>query len=93
MQRRNYFKHNDGIALILVISVLAVMVSLVATFLVASRMATMKAYNFKEGWKASNIADAGIEHAKALLHETKLINGFDDSVITAPGDLGKKAFC
>jgi len=53
------------------------MVSLAVAFLVAARVETLKAYNFKESMKASSIADAGIEHAKALLREDKHMNKYD----------------
>jgi len=58
--------------------VLSIMVSLAVSFLVASRIETLKALNFKEAMKASSIADAAIEHAKSLLREDKSINRYDD---------------
>jgi len=75
---RPHFSNNKGIALILVISILAVMVSLVVAFLVAARLESMKAINFKESMKAVSIADAGIEHVKSLLREDKQQNNGND---------------
>ena len=70
-------QQRHGVALIIVISVLAIMAALAVAFLVSARMESLKASNFKESMKAKAIADAGIEHAKALLREDKGTNYAD----------------
>jgi type II secretory pathway component PulK len=62
---------NDGIAIILVLSVLAVVATIAAAFLITARLETMKTVNFVEGIRAEYIAEAGFAHAKSLLKEDK----------------------
>lgn len=68
---------DDGVAIILVLSVLAVVATLAATFLVAARMETMKTRNFVESVRAEYIAEAGFAHAKGLLREDKASTSVD----------------
>jgi len=63
--------HNRGVAIILVISVLAVLTSLAAAFLISARLETIKSLNFLEGIRAGYIAEGGLSHAKRLLKEDK----------------------
>ncbi len=70
-------RNNKGIAVILVISILAVITSVAAAFLITSRLEVLKAVNFDAGIKASYIAEAGLAHAKALLKEDKSMGGID----------------
>ncbi len=80
-------KHNNsGVAIILVISILAVLTSLGAAFLIAARLETLKTLNFKEGMRASYVAEAGLAHAKGLLKEDKqstLTDTYDETWHTA----------
>jgi len=78
---KEYYKKlraNDGIAIILVLSILAVVATLAATFLVTSRLETLKTLNFVEGIRASYIAEAGFSHAKGLLREDKGSTAIDE---------------
>jgi len=69
--------NNRGVAIILVISVLAVLTSLAAAFLISARLETLKAFNFMEGRRASYIAEAGLAHAKRILKEDKASTSID----------------
>lgn len=64
-------KNENGVAIIIVISVLAVMTSLVAAFLITSRLEAIKTANFIAERRAVYLAEAGLAHAKGLLREDK----------------------
>lgn len=77
-----HIRNNDGIAIILVISILAVLTSLGAAFMYAARLEAIKTLHFREGMRAGYIAEAGLSHAKELLREDKLTTPIDTNTET-----------
>lgn len=56
-----------GLALLLVVSVLAIVAVITVSFVFAMRLETASAANFRAATQAQYLAEAGISHAKALL--------------------------
>ena len=65
--KMNIKKNNSGIALILVLGVLAVLVILATTFAFNMRLEQKAASNYLDAVKAESIAELGINHAIAVL--------------------------
>ncbi|MBU4149153.1 MAG: lamin tail domain-containing protein [Candidatus Omnitrophica bacterium] len=77
-------KDNDGIALILVVSVLAVAGIMAVSFAFTMRLELKAATNYLEATRASYLAEAGISYAQAVLKEDdKEIDSFEDKWYTA----------
>ncbi|MFH1383542.1 MAG: helix-hairpin-helix domain-containing protein [Candidatus Omnitrophota bacterium] len=74
---QNIKQNNHGIAIILVISILAVLASLGAAFSISARLEAVKTVNFKEGMKGTYVAEAGLAHAKGLLKQDKQATTLD----------------
>jgi hypothetical protein len=69
---------NDrGIALILVVSVLAIAAIMAISFVFTMRLESRAALNYQDSLKAGYLAEAGIAHARAVLGQDMLANSFD----------------
>lgn len=72
-------KDNKGVALILVVSILAVTGIMAVSFAFTMRLELKAATNFLEGTKASYLAEAGVSYAQAILKEdSRDIDSFED---------------
>ncbi|MBN2097437.1 MAG: general secretion pathway protein GspK [Candidatus Omnitrophica bacterium] len=71
----------NGIALVLVVSILTVVAIIVVSFIFTMRMESRAAVNYLWQEKARYIAEAGIAHARAVLKEDKgnnFLDSYDD---------------
>ncbi len=72
-------KDNKGVALILVVSILAVTGIMAVSFAFTMRLELKAAMNFMEATRASYLAEAGIGYAQAVLREDERdIDSFED---------------
>jgi len=69
--------HESGIALIIVVSVLAIAGVMAVSFAFSQRLELKAAANYQLSVKAGYIAEAGIRHAVQLLKEDKGVNAYD----------------
>lgn len=73
-------KDNKGIALILVLSILAVAGIMAVSFAFTMRLELKAATNFLEATRASYLAEAGVSYAQVVLREDdRAIDSFEDS--------------
>ncbi|MFH1854630.1 MAG: hypothetical protein ABH815_04885 [Candidatus Omnitrophota bacterium] len=76
-------KNNEGIALILVVSVLAVTGIMAVSFAFTMRLELKAATNYLEATRATYLAEAGIDYAQAVLKEDdRKIDSFEDKWYT-----------
>ncbi len=76
--RRYRARTAHGLALLLVVSILSIVAVITVSFVFAMRLETAAATNFRAAIQAQYIAEAGIAHAKALLHIDRLGTLTDD---------------
>ncbi len=68
--------NSSGMALVIVVAIIAVLSSIGVTFMYTMRMEEKTAFNYMQGLKASYIAKSGIEHAIAVLKSDGRDTGF-----------------
>ncbi|MBU1630640.1 MAG: helix-hairpin-helix domain-containing protein [Candidatus Omnitrophica bacterium] len=68
--------NNSGMALVIVVAIIAVLSSIGITFMYTMRMEEKTAFNYMQGLKASYIAKSGIEHAIIVLKSDGRDTGF-----------------
>lgn len=67
----------SGMALIIVVAIIAILSAIGVTFMYEMRMEEKAAFNYVNSLKASYIAKSGIEHAIALLKSDGGDTGYD----------------
>ncbi len=73
----NRWNNESGIALIIVVSVLAIAGIMAVSFAFTQRLELKAAANFQLSVKAGYLAEAGVRHAIQLLEEDKSANAYD----------------
>jgi general secretion pathway protein K len=72
-QSLNHFRNDRGIALLLVLLILALLVPLILEFDAEARRELREAAAFRDGLKAATLARSGVQAARAILrHDTQL---------------------
>ena len=69
--------NESGVALIIVVAIIAILSAIGVTFMYEMRMEEKAAFNYMNSLKASYIAKSGIEHAIAVLKEDGGDTGYD----------------